>query len=104
MFFSVMTKNSNWEILTKNLVKIKVGQHSLGIPGIGAIRQSFTKNQTNLINLILPPDKVAAHHLAVKLTLHIIKCNTMVDQRKGKNTTHINRNDMYIAKRTTSIL
>ena len=49
------------------------------IPSIGAIRQSFTKNQTNLINLILPPDKVAAHHLAVKLTLHIIKRNTMVD-------------------------
>ena len=33
----------------------------------------------NLTNLILPLDKAAVHPLAEKLTLHIIKFNTMAD-------------------------
>ena len=37
------------------------------------------KIRPNITNLILPQDKTAVHPLAEKLTLHIIKFNTMVD-------------------------
>ena len=37
------------------------------------------KIRPDLTNLILPQDKAAVHPLAEKLTLHIIKFNTMVD-------------------------
>ena len=37
------------------------------------------KIRPNLTNLILPQDKAAVHPFAEKLTLHIIKFNTMVD-------------------------
>ena len=37
------------------------------------------KIRPNLTNLILPQDKEAPHPLAEKLTLHVIKVNTMVD-------------------------
>ena len=37
------------------------------------------KIKPNLTNLILPQDKAAIHPLAEKLTLHIIKSNTMED-------------------------
>ena len=37
------------------------------------------KIRPNLTNLILPQDKETVHPLAEKLTLHVIKFNTMVD-------------------------
>ena len=37
------------------------------------------KIRSDLTNLLLPQDKAAVHPLAEKLTLHIIKFNTMVD-------------------------
>ena len=37
------------------------------------------KIRPNLTNIILPQDKAVVHPLAEKLTLHIIKFNTMLD-------------------------